>query len=71
MDYLLLGFMVSQYLKDIGFDGDTDTDRVRDVINAYIAGYANYIKDDEEQIVLCQLLIKKDNSIFVCLEKEK
>lgn len=70
MDYLLLGFMVTGYLKEIGFDGDTDFERVVDVVNAFVRGYIQYTKSDERGSIKVTLLTKKDNSLFVSLSKE-
>lgn len=71
MDLFILGFMVTDYLKDIGFDGATDTQRVRDVVNAYVQGYAMYVKEKIVMTINVIQIVREDNSLFIVLEKEK
>lgn len=69
MDFLILGFMVTSYLKEIGFNAKTDFERVVDVVEAYVKGYLGYTREEESNCVNVSVLTKHDGELFVVLSK--
>lgn len=61
--------MVTQYLKEKNFSGDDDPALVRDVINAFMRGYACYTREDICETVEVNVLVKSDDDLFVIMKK--
>ena len=69
MEYMILGFMVTDYVKSIGLNGDSDMATVRAIVNAHVNGYLAYVRDDVEHIG-CSVRVTYDNKLMVYVGKE-
>lgn len=68
-DFILLGFMVTRYVDKLGFDKDTDDDLLMFVIRAYVQGYVDYIHENVNEFLDCEVFVKSNGKLVVILRK--